>query len=159
MNTRRLEAEQIRDAMLAVSGELRITPGGEGVAADQPRRSIYTRFIRNKKDPLLEVFDVADGLLSTPQRNVTTTPTQALLMINSTMTMKHAANWSERLTAQKLPSDAALIDAAYRTAFARAPSDTERNDALDYLTSGPRDERLLDFLHALLNANEFLYID
>src|SRR5690606_38854370 len=83
MNTRRLEAEQIRDAMLVVSDELIPTMGGEGVDHNQPRRSIYTKVLRNRKDPLLEVFDVADGVLSTPERSVTTTATQALLMINS----------------------------------------------------------------------------
>ena len=61
MPTRRLEAEQIRDAMLVASGTLSFTVGGEGVDAAQPRRAIYTKVIRNKKDVLLEVFDVADG--------------------------------------------------------------------------------------------------
>jgi hypothetical protein len=159
MNTRRLEAEQIRDAMLTASGELVLSAGGEGVEASQPRRTIYTRFLRNKKDALLEVFDVADGLLSTPQRNVTTTAPQALLMINSDITIKRASSWSKALKQQEFTDDTALVNAAYRTAFARLPSDSERNDALDFLKSGNREERLVDFCHALLNANEFLYVD
>ena len=56
-NTRRLDAEQIRDAVLAVTGELDLTPGGEGVDAAKPRRSVYNKVIRNTRDPVLDVFD------------------------------------------------------------------------------------------------------
>jgi hypothetical protein len=52
-----------------------------------------------------------------------------------------------------------LVAAAYRIAFARLPSDSETNAAVHFLQSERRDETLLDFCHALLNANEFLYID
>jgi mono/diheme cytochrome c family protein len=159
MNTRRLEAEQIRDAMLLVSGELNETSGGEGVEAGQPRRSLYTKFFRNKKDALLDVFDVADGLLSTPQRNVTTTAPQALLMINSELTLKRASALANRLKGLKPPDDEALVQAAYRAAFSRSPTASETNAAVHFLNSGKRDETLLDFAHALLNSNEFLYVD
>jgi mono/diheme cytochrome c family protein len=159
MNTRRLEAEQIRDAMLQASGELDLTAGGEGVEPDRPRRSIYTRVFRNTKDPLLSVFDVPDGMLSTPQRNVTTTATQSLLMINSDLTLARAKNFAARLSAANYESDPQLVAAAYRIAFARLPSDSETNAAVHFLQSERRDETLLDFCHALLNANEFLYID
>jgi hypothetical protein len=160
MNTRRLEAEQIRDAMLAVSGDLNPAAFGEGVEADkQPRRSIYTKFLRNKKDPLLEVFDVADGLLSTPQRNVTITAPQALLMINGDTTLARAKSLTRRLKEHVSGNDAELVRYAYRLAFGRPPSDSESNAAIDFLTSGDRSERLVDFAHALLNGNEFLYLD
>ena len=87
MNTRRLEAEPIRDAMLAsVSGELDLTAGtGPAEEATRPRRSVYTKVRRNKHDPLLDSFDAPDGSLSAAQRNATTTPTQALLMINGAL--------------------------------------------------------------------------
>jgi mono/diheme cytochrome c family protein len=159
MNTRRLEAEQIRDAMLAASGELSLAAGGEGVDAAQPRRSIYTKIYRNKKDALLEVFDVADGLLSTPQRNVTTTAPQALLMINSDITLKRADAFAASLVAAHPGDDQALVRLAYRSALGRAPTDSEANAALHFLHSGKRPQALVDFAHALLNANEFLYVD
>jgi hypothetical protein len=159
MNTRRLDAEQIRDAMLLASGELVLVGGGEGAEASEPRRTVFTKFMRNKKYPLLEVFDIADGLLSTPQRNVTTTATQALLMINSDLTLARAKAWSKRLENEAFADDEALVTAAYRTAFARTPSDSQRNDAVHFLSRGERQERLVDFCHALLNANEFLYVD
>lgn len=159
MNTRRLEAEQIRDAMLHVSGSLDLVAGGEGVETKVPRRSIYTRVFRNNKDALLTVFDVPDGLLSTPERNVTTTAPQALLMINSDLTLSRAKSFASKLTAQKFADDAELVATAYRAAFGRLPSDSESNAALYYLQQGKRSDTLVDFCHALLNANEFLYID
>ncbi|HTN75301.1 MAG TPA: PSD1 and planctomycete cytochrome C domain-containing protein [Pirellulaceae bacterium] len=159
MNTRRLEAEQIRDAMLVASGELATAAGGAGVEASQPKRSIYMKVIRNQRDPLLDVFDVADGLLTTPQRNVTTTATQALLMINSDLTLKRANAWAGQLKRQKFSDDRELVTAAYRAAFGRQATDSEANAAIDFLNSGERQKTLVDFCHALLNANEFLYID
>lgn len=57
-NTRRLDAEQIRDAILAVTGQLDLTAGGPGVPSDVPRRSIYLRMMRNERDALLDVFDL-----------------------------------------------------------------------------------------------------
>lgn len=159
MPTRRLEAEQIRDAMLVASGTLSYTVGGEGVDAAQPRRAIYTKVIRNKKDALLEVFDVADGLSTTPQRNVTTTAPQALLMINSELTLTHARALVAKLNAMKPADDAALVREAYLATFGRVPTSSESNAAIHYLNSGPRAETLVDFTHALLNANEFVYVD
>src|SRR5690349_5053804 len=101
----------------------------------------------------------SDGLLSTPQRNVTTTATQALLMINSEHTLKRAGAWAGKLKAAKFADDKQLVEVAYRTAFGRLPSDSESNAAVHFLTSGKRDQTIVDFCHALLNANEFLYVD
>ena len=78
MSVRRLDAEQVRDAMLAVSGELKLDAGGPAVLASTPRRSVYTRVHRNSPDPLIASFDVADGITSCARRNITVTPTQAL---------------------------------------------------------------------------------
>src|SRR5207253_7445270 len=83
MATRRLDAEQIRDTMLAVTGRLDRTAGGPSVEFKEPRRSVYLKWLRNTKEPLLDVFDIPDGFTSAARRNVTTTSTQALFMINS----------------------------------------------------------------------------
>src|SRR5262249_25440331 len=64
--TRRLDAEQIRDAILAATGELDLRGGGPSVEAAKPRRTIYTKVIRNTRDPLLDVFDAPEGFNSTP---------------------------------------------------------------------------------------------
>ncbi|MFM7846005.1 MAG: DUF1549 and DUF1553 domain-containing protein, partial [Planctomycetota bacterium] len=82
MNVRRLDAEQIRDALLQATGELDLAMGGPSAEWSRPRRSVFTRVIRNQRDPLLDVFDSPDHILSTAERNVTTTPNQALLMMN-----------------------------------------------------------------------------
>ncbi len=130
MNARRLDSEQVRDAMLAVSGELEANPASAGgPAADPiaPRRSIYTKAVRNNRDPLLMAFDAPESFGSVPSRNVTTTATQALLMINGEFTLKRAASFATRLDRDAESGDpAARIDAAYRLAYGRRPTDAER---------------------------------
>jgi hypothetical protein len=167
----RLEAEEIRDAMLAVSGELAAAPSGPSVDAKAPRRSVATKVMRNTHDPVLEVFDAPDGFTSAGRRNVTTTPMQALLLINGAWTLDRAkamAGRLERLTADASGDrDAARIAWAYRLAFSREPDDDEAADGLAFLRRPPGTadrekaarDALVDFCHVLLNSNEFLYID
>ena len=87
---RRLDAEEIRDAMLAVSGELDPRIGGPAEASSQNRRSIETRILRNAPDAFLTAFDAPDGSGSTPRRDTTTTSTQALLLLNGKWTLARA---------------------------------------------------------------------
>ncbi len=143
MNTRRLQAEQIRDAMLAVSGELQQDLGGPSVAPETPKRSVYTKMIRNTKDPLLDVFDFPGRFASTPLRNTTTTPTQALLMINGSWTLKRAAALAGRLQREleispRLPWSARerneLISRAFTHCYSRQPTAAERRLAAGFLT-------------------------
>lgn len=156
MNVRRLDAEQIRDAMLALSGELDLTAGGPSVDLHQPRRSIYTRALRNTKDPLLDAFDAADPFTSTDRRNVTTTPTQSLLMINGPWPLKRAEAFAVRLRKQHAADDAAAVAQAYQLAYGRRPEPAEAEAASRFLRERAG---LVDFCHALLNSNEFLYTD
>ena len=93
----RLDAEEIRDAMLAVSGELDATIGGPSAESSRPRRSIDTKVIRNSRDPLLDSFDAPDGYNSAGRRTTTTTATQALLLINGSWTHARAAALADRL--------------------------------------------------------------
>ncbi len=133
---RRLEAEQIRDAILAVTGELKLEPAG-GPSTDQltPRRSIYSKWLRNAPDPLLNVFDLAEPFQSVAQRNVTTTPPQALLLLNSQMMLRHARAFAKRLEEEHPSSDEDMVNAAYRLAFSREPKAAERAAALQFLNS------------------------
>ncbi len=133
-NVRRLEAEQIRDALLSVTGELKVDAAG-GPSTDflTPRRSVFSKVLRNARDPLLDVFDLAESFNSVPQRNVTTTPTQALLLFNSQMMLRHAAAFAKRLEAEHPGGDEERVDAAYRLAFSRAPKPAERASALKFL--------------------------
>jgi mono/diheme cytochrome c family protein len=138
MNVRRLDAEQIRDATLAASGQLDLSVGGASVNASTPRRSIYTKFIRNSRDPLLAVFDGADGFVSTDRRNVTTTPTQALLMINGPWTRTRASAFAKRLRALEASSDGERIALAYRLACGRKPAAAELESVEQFLRSQTR---------------------
>ena len=163
----RLEAEEVRDAMLAVSGELDAAASGPSVDPKAPRRSVVSKVLRNTHDPVLEVFDAPDGFTSAGRRNVTTTPMQALLLINGAWTLARAqamAGRLDRLTAEAVEDrDRARIEWAYRLAFGRAPEADELADGLAFLrrTADPAANAaaLVDYCHVLLNSNEFLYVD
>ncbi|MEM7387420.1 MAG: DUF1549 and DUF1553 domain-containing protein, partial [Verrucomicrobiota bacterium] len=90
METRRLDAEQLRDAMLATSGELDLTSSGPGVNGQRPRRSIFVNNIRNQPDSFLDTFDAADHFNSCARRNTTTTPIQSLTLLNDAWVLKRA---------------------------------------------------------------------
>ncbi len=155
---RRLDAEQIRDAALAITGELDGRAGGEASEWTTARRSIYLKVFRNKRDALLDVFDVPDGSNSIPLRNVTTTPTQSLLMINGPWMLERAKVLAGRIGREAHePAEQARL--AYRLVFGRMPSVEEEADALAFVASGSSNERLVDLCHVLLNSNEFLYVD
>ncbi len=125
MTTRRLDAEQIRDALLAVTGRLDLTTGGPSVELSQPRRTIYTKIQRNSRDPLLDVFDLPEGFTSTAQRNVTTTATQSLLLLNSTLMQQNARSFAERLTKDKSTDEDGHIAQAIQHAFGRPATAAE----------------------------------
>ena len=133
MNVRRLEAEQIRDAMLTVSGELDETVGGPSVDASKQRRTVYTKWLRNSRDSLIEAFDPPDAYTSTPQRNVTTTPSQALLLLNGQYTLQRAQALAQRITRSRPKDETAEIGDAYRFVLGREPSAVERNEAARFL--------------------------
>jgi hypothetical protein len=130
---RRLDAEQIRDAMLAVTGELDLREGGPGATMGDTRRSIYSRIMRNARDPLLDVFDAPYWFSSASSRDTTTTPVQSLLLFNSTNMLKRARVMSERLAKQE-PDETRRIEAAYQTLFGRAPTTQETAAAKAFLS-------------------------
>ena len=162
---RRLQAEQIRDAMLAASGELLPDIGGASVAEEKPRRSLYLKSFRNQNDTFLHGFDVANGLQSVATRDTTTTPTQSLLLFNGAYALGRAKKLAEKLTAEHLEPDATLRT-AFRWTWGAAPSDEELESAKEFVgLQGGEDgqtldqARLADFIHILLNSNRFLYLE
>jgi hypothetical protein len=169
----RLDAEEIRDAMLVVSGELDASIGGPSAESSRSRRSIDTKMIRNSQDPLLDSFDAPDGYNSAGRRNTTTTATQALLLINGSWTQARAGALADRLErfAPRACADAdsRRIIEAYRLVYGRAADGEELSAAMAFLASQARrvsaatgeshHEPLVDFCHALLNSSEFLYVD
>jgi mono/diheme cytochrome c family protein len=130
---RRLDAEQIRDAILAVTGELQTEAGGPAVDAFKPRRSIYTKVLRNNRDPLLDVFDAPQHFTSTAQRDTTITPVQSLLLINSPLMLQRARAMAGRLQKSGAKNDAEMITRAYQLAFNRAPAPEELRAAEKFL--------------------------
>lgn len=142
-DVRRLDAEQIRDAVLMVSGQLDLQAGGPGVQSDVPRRSIYLRVMRNQRDPLLDVFDLPLFFSSTASRDTTTSPVQSLLLFNSQMMLNHAAQLAGHVKKQlsvsrdtPFPSEDSLtaaLEQVWTTTCCRAPSSQERQSAGEFL--------------------------
>ncbi|MCB9782738.1 MAG: DUF1549 domain-containing protein [Candidatus Omnitrophica bacterium] len=162
----RLSAEEIRDSMLFVSGELDRRIGGPSVDDKSPRRGLYMKIRRNSPDPLLSAFDCANGLKSVAQRNVTTTPTQALLLFNGDYSLGRAEKLADRIQGLETGDLGEALSSAFRLAWGRTPSEVELKRALAFVSPGTDQEkstlnreRLVDFCHVLLNSNEFLYVD
>ena len=137
-STRRLDAEQIRDAILAASGQLDLTAGGPGVQSDVPRRSIYMRVMRNERDTLLDAFDLPLFFSSTSSRDTTTSPVQSLLLFNSQIMMNHGAKFAASLLSKQngasSQTTASQIAALWERAFGREPSESELRDAEQFLS-------------------------
>ena len=131
--TRRLDAEQIRDSILATTGELDLTAGGASVDAGKPRRSIFTKVLRNTHDPLLEVFDLPEGFSSVSERNVTTTPTQSLMLINSPWMLARAGAFARRLQRDNSSDLREQLNDAVRLAFGRDPAAGEIESVQQFL--------------------------
>lgn len=163
MRVRRMDAEQIRDAILAVAGALDLEMGGAAVDDDEPRRTIYTLNKRNKLDTMVNTFDTPDLHNSCARRDVTTTPIQALALMNGDWTLEHATAFARSVRGQSA-DDEQRIELAYQAAFGRAPKAEERMAAAQFLKQNPvatgdPEQAFVDFCHVLLNANEFIYVD
>jgi hypothetical protein len=166
---RRLCGEQIRDSALAATGELDDAAGGEGTDVAASRRSIYTKVIRNRRDPLLDVFDFPERFSSVGERNTTTSPTQSLFMINGDWMLDRAKKLAERVAREAPGGEDSRVRLAYRLAVARDATVPELERAVNFIyerrgdaKSTDRDKAdsaLVDFCHVLLNSNEFLYTD
>ena len=135
---RRLEAEQIRDAILSVTGELKLNGGGPSTDFLTPRRTIFSKAMRNARDPLLDVFDLAEAFQSVSQRNATTTPTQALLLFNSQTMLRHARALAKRLEDQSPSADEEIVNDAFQLAFGRSPQPTEVAAAVKFIADQAR---------------------
>ena len=162
---RRLRAEEIRDAMLFVSGKLDDAIGGPSVEAKTPRRGLYVKSYRNRNDTLLHQFDMANGLERVSVRNTTTTPTQALAMFNGDEVLAHAGELAKRVE-QEADSPSEAVQRAIQLSWGRAPSDDELARGLAFVlrddaAGEPQldSQRMVDFCHVLFNSGEFLYVD
>jgi mono/diheme cytochrome c family protein len=181
---RRMSAEELRDTLLATSGQLDRTPGGPhpfppetnwnysqhvpfGSTYDSDKRSVYLVVLRNRRHPFLGLFDGADPNATTPQRQTTTVPTQALYFLNDPFFHAQAGKVATRALAKA--DDAARLDELFRLALQRRPGPNEREVATAFLarytaalTGAPaeRDKAAWAALaRVILASNEFLYLD
>jgi hypothetical protein len=164
--TRRLEAEAVRDNILAVAGTLDLTMYGRGTLdGNSPRRSVYLTVKRSQMIPLLQMFDVPEALQSIGERSVTTVPTQSLAFMNSPLVRTAAQKLAVRVRAK---TDAESIEQAYLIALARRPSDSERQRMQGFIerqaesygkSPQAREQALTDFCQVMLCLNEFIYVD
>jgi len=190
MNSRRLDAEVLRDSILLSAGELDLvrpetsvvakyksTQGiGRGVTEDtfnveMPKRSVYLPVVRNAVPESLRVFDFAEPSILVGDRMVTTVPTQALFMMNSTFVIDQSKNLAQRLMQQDEPR-ANQIVAAYRAVVTRSPSDEELERGTRFVDSTT--QKLMDnnknesdaeqlalaaFCQALYASGEFMILN
>jgi hypothetical protein len=170
-NAQRLEAEAIRDSMLAVSGTLDRTQFGPGTLDEgHTRRSIYFMIKRSKLVPMMQLFDQPEPLVSVGGRPSTTIAPQALAFLNSPHVRTYAHNFAKRLlpSFEKSPEDA--VRQGYLAAAGRPPDDQERAVAgaflqaqeKSYAAESKPDARqlaLADFCQVLFGLNEFVYVE
>jgi hypothetical protein len=151
----RLEAEAIRDSMLAVSGVLDKTMFGPGTRDENSkRRSIYFNIKRSQLIGSMVAFDLPEPLVSQGARPTTTVAPQALVLMNSPRARQWADGLAKRVSiAGDAPKQIAMI---YRLCFNRAPKAEELASGLDFLQSGAS---LADYGQVVLSLNEFVYVN
>ncbi|MBM3970284.1 MAG: DUF1553 domain-containing protein [Planctomycetes bacterium] len=166
---RRLDAELIRDSLLAMGGNLDISMFGASILDNTPRRSVYLRVKRSELIPLMTMFDAPEPTQSIGERISTTVPTQALAMMNSPFVRQQAEKLALRIRPSKDAPLGAAVDRAYQMAVARLPTELERSRMLAFVEDQraamggdavvATDKALIEFCHVLLCLNEFVYID
>ncbi len=175
MNRMRLDAEAVRDAVLAVSGRLDLTMGGPSAehfffkddhspvydyarfdfaSPAARRRSVYRFLVRSVQDPFMESLDCADPSLLTPKRNSTLTAVQALALLNDPLMVQESRHFAARL--REASSDSAgRIEAAHRLAFGRSATPAETAA----LSAHAAEHGLENVARILFNSNEFIFVD
>jgi cytochrome c551/c552 len=175
-NRRKLDAESIRDSILAVSGKLDLTMGGpsfQDFVIDKPqhsphykydrhdpddpkshRRSIYRFIVRSQQQPFMTVLDCADPSMRVDKRNESLSPLQALAMMNNGLTVAMAKHFAARV--QK---EAGGLEAQTKRAFALALSRDPTADELAPLLDYAKREGLENTCRVIMNLNEFSFVD
>jgi hypothetical protein len=168
---RRLEGEAVRDAMLCASGELDLRRGGPGfrlfevkvfnsnlyspaepAGPDYQRRSVYRMQVNSAANPLLDALDCPDPSVKTPARSATTTPLQALSLMNSSFVERQARAFARRIEREAGMDTAAQVAWAFRVACGRTPDPGEEDDSVRLV----REHGLEALAWALFNAAEFI---
>jgi hypothetical protein len=176
-NRYRLDAEQLRDSMLAIAGRLNLQMGGPSVivpvdeelvnllykpaqwavtkdAAQHDRRSVYLMHKRNLRLPMMEAFDAPDLQTSCARRETSTHAPQALELLNGALANDLAKALASRLD-REAQTPAEQAELAYRLAAGRSPTTKEKQLSIEFLKKNP----LSEFALAVMNLNAFLYVN
>lgn len=166
---RRLEAEVIRDSLLAAGASLDTTMYGPSILDNTPRRSVYLRVKRSELIPFMTMFDAPEPTQSIGERISTTVPTQALAMMNSPFVRQQAERLAQRIRSTPEVPLPLAIDSAYQMAFCRLPAPAERERMLAFIEQQRQEAggdapqqtatALVEFCQVLLCLNEFVYVD
>ena len=170
----RLEAESIRDSILTVSGVLNRQLGGPGywdfttftrntqfytmtdpVGESFNRRSLYRTWVRSGRNLFLDVFDCPDPSTKAPKRAVTTTPLQALSLMNNSFVLRMSDQFAARIEKASGPEVDHQIQTAYKLAYSRQPDTAELKLCRDFLKTNS----LSALCRVIFNSSEFLYVD
>lgn len=176
MNRRRLEAEEIRDSILSVSGKLDTSMGGPGFfvfklekEAHSPhyeyhkfdpsdptshRRSVYRFIVRSQPDPYMTTLDCADSSQSTPKRSETLTALQALSMLNNPFQLVMAESFAQRLQ-EEAPTLPEQVELGIQLTLGREPTDFEQ----EKFTAFAQEHGLANLCRVFFNQSEFVYLD
>ena len=158
---RRLDADQIRDSILVVSGTIDPRSGGSSDASDSNRRSIYQRVMRNSPNAFLATFDAPDASVSVARRNTTTTSLQSLFLTNSAWMVRKSEGYAKRVLSES-PSSRLRIEMMFRQILLREPTDEEIRwieASIEEQGSSDPIGAWSDACQALWNTSEFLYIE
>jgi hypothetical protein len=177
MNVQRLEAEPIRDALLALSGRLddrmygpsvlphltpfmegRGRPGRSGPLDADGRRSLYINVRRNFLTPMFLAFDFPTPFTTMGKRSTSNVPAQALTLMNNPFVVQQARQWADGI-ARETADPPSRVRRLYQTAFHRDPTADELAAGLAFLAEGPADVSVRDLAHVLLNVKEFVFVE
>ncbi|MBI1314206.1 DUF1553 domain-containing protein, partial [bacterium] len=166
MPRRRISMEEMRDSMLAVSGELSSQIGGKPFdllsTPTVPRRSVYAFVNRDIVSNLASMFDAADPSSCTAKRPETTVPQQTLFALNSAFIQDRATALASLKEITEAPDDTERVRRLYRRTYSREPDAKEVEIALQFVTSqneNSKQKTWQQLAHALLAANEFVFVD
>lgn len=168
-NRRRLQAEQIRDAMLSISGELRLDGGGRTFSRDLSadygfidqgtRRSVYVPVFRNALPELFECFDFPPPLMGAGRREASVVPSQALFLLNHPFVRERAMRAAQRVAEGSVKDDALRLQSCYQSVLGRNPTDQESRLLLEHVrASADSVAAWTEVLHALFASVDFRYL-
>ena len=159
MNRQRHEFETQRDSLLAAAGKLDLTLGGAPVDMGTPRRTLYTFIDRMDVPPVRTTFDFPSPSASCPQRGQTTVAPQALYLMNNAFAAECAAGLLRRREVAEAKEMGAKVNRLYTLLYARPATDSDLSRASQFLGAEPQEQNWQRYAHALLMANEFVFVD